>query len=97
MVHYATDQWESRSPLVGFVVPKRQVPHAVDRHRVQRRLRHLVAEYLGAFDPGSRLVISVKAHAKDATGDELRACLEAGLLKVGAPVNRLLGQGDLSA
>nr|WP_223875311.1 ribonuclease P protein component [Nanchangia anserum] len=83
VVHYATGQSEHRAPLVGFAVPKRQIPLAVDRKRVARRLRHLMREHLGDLEDYSRLVITVKAPAAQASSAELRACLDKGLSKVG--------------
>ncbi len=84
VVHYATGQSEHEAPLVGFAVPKRQLPRAVDRKRVSRRLRHLMRDYVGDLPAGSLMVISVKAPAKDASSAALRESLEKGLRKVGA-------------
>lgn len=53
---------EPASPLVGFVVSK-AVGNAVVRHRVQRRLRHLMRARLEALPPGSLLVVRAKPQA----------------------------------
>lgn len=84
VVHYATDQTGPTAPLVGFAVPKRELAHATDRHRVQRQLRHLVADYVDALPASARLVISVKATALGCTSECLRRSLVTGLRKVGA-------------
>lgn len=88
VVHYATDQSDAQAPLVGFAVPKRQIPLAVDRKRTTRRLRHLMHAHIGDLEAGSRLVISVKAPAATASSDVLKASLERGLAKVGATGRR---------
>lgn len=92
VVHYATGQSEHVAPLVGFAVPKRHIPLAVHRKRVARQLRHLMRDYLGELEDGSRLVISVKAAAQGASSAQLRTSLVAGLRKVGA-----LGDNGASA
>ncbi|WP_147201297.1 ribonuclease P protein component, partial [Pseudonocardia asaccharolytica] len=46
----------SEAPRAGFVV-SRAVGNAVTRHRVTRRLRHLVTARLPALPPGARLVV----------------------------------------
>jgi ribonuclease P protein component len=46
----------NHGPLMGFVVSK-AVGTAVDRNRVRRRLRHLVAERLADTPPAARVVV----------------------------------------
>lgn len=66
----------------GFVVSK-AVGNSVVRHRVTRRLRHLVSERLGTLPPGSSLVIRALPPAADATSGELGSDLDASLRRLG--------------
>lgn len=84
VVHYVADQSGSTQPLVGFVVPKRELALAVDRNRVERRLRHLMREIIGQLASNSLTVIRVKHAAKYATYDQLRHSLHTALTRVGA-------------
>lgn len=43
-------------PLVGFVVSK-AVGNSVVRHRVQRKLRHLLRAKVNSFESGTRVVV----------------------------------------
>ncbi len=70
---------ESRSPAVGFVVPKTVGP-AVMRNRVQRRLRHLMRERLAGLPDGCALVIRV--HPVAARTLDLAADLDDALAAV---------------
>ena len=69
-------------PRAGFVVSK-AVGNAVVRHRVTRRLRHLVASRLDALPAGAMLVVRALPPAATATSRELGADLDSGLRKVG--------------
>ncbi|GGS19013.1 MULTISPECIES: ribonuclease P protein component [Actinokineospora] len=69
------------SPRVGFVVSK-AVGNSVVRHRVSRRLRHLVRDRLGTLPPGSALVVRALPRAAEATSAELGADLDAALRKL---------------
>lgn len=69
---------DTRPALVGFVV-SRAVGPATVRHRVERRLRHLVAAYVSQLPPGSRLVLRALPPAAAAPGATLAADLEAAL------------------
>ena len=62
----------------GFVVSK-AVGNAVVRHRVTRRLRHLVAARLPDLPGGSLLVVRALPAAADASSVELGADLDSGL------------------
>lgn len=66
------------APRAGFVV-SRAVGNAVVRHRVARRLRHVVAPRLGGLPRGARLVVRALPPAAHATSPELAADLDAGL------------------
>lgn len=62
----------------GFVVSK-SVGVAVIRHRVARRLRHIVAPRLGELPVGAMLVVRALPLAASATSAELADDLDAGL------------------
>lgn len=62
----------------GLVVSK-AVGGSVTRHRVARRLRHLLAVRLADLEAGSRLVIRAAPAASTATSAELAADLDKAL------------------
>ncbi|WP_181780018.1 ribonuclease P protein component [Pseudonocardia pini] len=66
------------APRAGFVVSK-AVGNAVVRHRVTRRLRHLVAARLDTLPGGSLLVVRALPPAAAATSAELATDLDSGL------------------
>ncbi|SOD63750.1 ribonuclease P protein component [Streptomyces zhaozhouensis] len=70
-------------PRAGFVVSK-AVGNAVARHRVQRRLRHLVRARLSDLPAGSLVVVRALPGAERAAFDQLARELDAAL-------ERLLG------
>jgi ribonuclease P protein component len=67
---------------VGFAV-SRAVGNSVVRHRVQRRLRHLVRDRLDAVPAGSQVVVRALAPAAHASyaelGADLDRCLQRAL------------------
>ena len=67
---------------VGFVVSK-AVGGAVIRNRVQRRLRHLVAERLESLPPRSTLVVRALPSAASATYRGLGRDLDTALSRLG--------------
>ncbi|OZM72682.1 ribonuclease P protein component [Amycolatopsis antarctica] len=67
----------------GFVVSK-AVGNSVVRHRVSRRLRHLVADRLGTLPPGSSLVIRALPPAATASSAELGSDLDVALRRLGS-------------
>ncbi|MBN9796192.1 MULTISPECIES: ribonuclease P protein component [Pseudonocardia] len=69
---------EHASPRAGFVVSK-AVGNAVARHRVSRRLRHLVADRLAALPAGAALVVRALPPAGEASSAELAADLDSAL------------------
>jgi ribonuclease P protein component len=71
----------------GFVVSK-AVGNSVVRHRVARRLRHLVAARLGTVPGGSSLVIRALPPAATSSSAELGADLDAALKRLSALPNR---------
>lgn len=65
-------------PRAGFVVSK-AVGNAVVRHRVTRRLRHLVADRLDTLPAGTALVVRALPPAGRASSSELGADLDSAL------------------
>ncbi|GDY30935.1 ribonuclease P protein component [Gandjariella thermophila] len=68
-------------PRVGFVVSK-AVGNAVVRHRVARRLRHLMRDRLAALPEGTDLVVRALPPSADATSRDLGADLDATLRRL---------------
>jgi ribonuclease P protein component len=65
-------------PRAGFVVSK-AVGNSVVRHRVTRRLRHLVRPRLATLPAGSRLVVRALPDSATASSDRLGLDLDAAL------------------
>jgi len=63
----------------GLVVSK-AVGGSVVRHRVARRLRHLLREHIAALPVGSRLVVRAAPSAGTAPWEQLESDLETALL-----------------
>jgi ribonuclease P protein component len=70
-------------PARAGLVVGRGVGPAVVRHRVSRRLRHLLAPRLDLLAPGTDLVVRAQAPAGDATSSELAEDLDAALRRLG--------------
>lgn len=68
-------------PRVGFVVSK-AVGGSVVRHRVVRRLRHVVRERLGALPPGSLLVVRATPESAAADSRALADDLDRALSRL---------------
>ncbi|WP_297655414.1 ribonuclease P protein component [Pseudonocardia sp.] len=66
------------NPRAGLVVSK-AVGGSVVRHRVARRLRHLIGARLGTLPPGAHLVVRALPPAATASSAELADDLDAGL------------------
>lgn len=81
VVHYRTDERIVATPLVGFVVPKKQLANAVDRNKVKRKLRHLMAERVNNLEPNTRIVIRVLKNSKDQESTVLAKALDLALKK----------------
>ena len=72
VVHYHAGGRGDDSPaLVGVVVPKKQIPLATHRNRVKRRVRALMAQRVGALEPGARIVVRGLAGADGADSGTL--------------------------
>lgn len=82
VVHYLTDQSEQSFPLVGFIVPKRALPRAIDRNRVKRQLRSLITQRLSTLDPHSKSVIRVSKSIKGKTAFEIGSALDNAFQRV---------------
>ena len=83
VVHLARASDPQASPRVGFVVG-RAVGGAVVRHRVQRRLRHLMRERLSALPGGALVVVRALPAAAGASSAILGADLDAALRRLGS-------------
>ena len=84
VVHLALDPGaghEGGTPRVGLVV-SRAVGNSVVRHRVQRRLRHLVREQLDVLPASALLVVRATPAAAGAASRELGADLDRCLQRV---------------
>lgn len=81
-VHALTSDDGAGPSRAGFVVG-RAVGNSVVRHRVTRRLRHLVADRLPALPPGTALVVRAHPPAADASSAELADDLDAALRRLG--------------
>jgi ribonuclease P protein component len=76
-LHHATDG-DGPGARAGLVVSK-AVGGSVVRHRVARKLRHLVAPRLGTLPADARLVVRALPAAAGATSAELAEDLDGGL------------------
>ncbi len=79
-----TDPPAGLPPRAGFVVSK-AVGNAVVRHRVSRRLRHLVADRLDGLAPGTSLVVRALPPAAEASSAELARDLDSALATASRP------------
>lgn len=70
-----------RPARAGLVVG-RAVGPAVVRHRVSRRLRHLLRPRLESLPNGTDLVVRAQPAAGDATSDELGEDLDAAIARL---------------
>jgi ribonuclease P protein component len=74
---------EPSSLRVGLVV-SRAVGNAVVRHRVSRRLRHLLAERLPVLPAGSRVVVRALPAAADTATGALATALDRAIARATA-------------
>ena len=68
-------------PRIGFVVSK-AVGNSVVRHRVTRRLRHVLRDRLGTVRPGCTLVVRALPSAASAASAELGSDIDAALRRL---------------
>jgi ribonuclease P protein component len=78
----ADAQQDLGAPRAGLVVGK-AVGGSVVRHRVSRRLRHLLRDRIEALPAGAKLVVRAAPAAGTATSAALATDLDAALLKLG--------------
>jgi ribonuclease P protein component len=69
------------TPRVGFVVSK-AVGNSVVRHRVARRLRHVVRDRLGTVRPGCTLVVRALPSAASAASAELGGDIDSAFRRL---------------
>ena len=69
------------APRVGFVVSK-AVGNSVVRHRVVRRLRHVLRARLGTVRPGCTLVVRALPSAASAASAELGSDIDSALRRL---------------
>ena len=77
----ATDS--GQPPRVGLAV-SRAVGTSVTRHRVARRLRHLLRARLEGLPTGALLVVRALPSAASATSAQLGEALDAGFVRLAA-------------
>jgi ribonuclease P protein component len=82
VLHLSNDH-SSRPARAGFIVG-RAVGPAVERNRLRRRLRHLIAPRLERLPVGTMVVVRATPSAATRSGRELAATLN-GLLDRAAP------------
>lgn len=75
----------------GLVVGRTVGPSVV-RHRVSRRLRHLLRERLETVAAGTDLVVRAQPAAAEATSAELAEDLDAALARLGLDADRAQGR-----
>jgi len=68
-------------PRIGFVVSK-AVGNSVVRHRVARRLRHVVRDRLGTVRPGCTLVVRALPSAATAASVELGGDIDSAFRRL---------------
>lgn len=69
------------APRVGFVVSK-AVGNSVVRHRVTRRLRHVLRDRLGTMRPGCALVVRALPPSAGAASAELGSDIDSALRRL---------------
>ncbi len=70
------------SSRAGIVVGKRQISKATTRNNVKRRLRHLIADRIGALPSGSRMVVRALGPTAERSSAELGALLDQMIARV---------------
>ena len=79
VVHVRRDETDGGAgPRIGLVISK-SVGTAVQRHRVARRLRHVVRSVISELEPTERVVIRALPGSRDAVSARLERQLRNGL------------------
>ncbi len=84
VVHVRRDPDDGPGPQVGLIVAK-TVGSAVERHRVARRLRHVVRTMLDDLHQSDRVVIRALPSSRQASSARLEQQLRRGLRRAFAP------------
>jgi ribonuclease P protein component len=84
LVAYLANDSSAKPARAGFTIG-RSVGPAVQRNRLRRRLRHLLAAHLEQLPPGSMVVIRATSAATTLSGRELAATLDRLLIRVCRP------------
>jgi ribonuclease P protein component len=78
MVYVGRDQATPEGPRIGLVIG-RAVGTAVQRHRVARRLRHVIMSVIGELDASERVVIRALPSSRHAISARLEQQLRRAL------------------
>ncbi len=81
-VHLLLPTSEETRPARAGVVVGRKVGNSVVRHRVQRRLRHLLIPHVDQLPSGAALVVRPQPAASIASSAQLGGDLDRALRKV---------------
>jgi ribonuclease P protein component len=84
-VHLLPPPDGATAPACAGLIISKAVGGSVVRHRVARRLRHLLADRLPGLAPGSRLVVRAAPSAGAASSAELGRDLDAALTRLSSP------------
>ncbi|MDT3766785.1 ribonuclease P protein component [Gleimia hominis] len=87
VVHAVTGE-EIQGTLVGFVVPKRVYPRAVDRNRTKRQLRHLMRERLVIIPDQTLVVVRALPGIRGRSFAEIETSLDSALTRTLAKLKR---------
>jgi ribonuclease P protein component len=77
-IRHGSDRDEDDGPRVGLVIAK-AVGSAVERHRVARRLRHVVRTMLGGLDRSDQVVIRALPSSRHVSSARLEQQVRNGL------------------
>lgn len=81
----STSPAASTAPTTVGLVVSRAVGGAVVRHRVSRRLRHVIAAHVDDLPPGTALVVRALPSAANSTSVELDRAVEKALQRASRP------------
>lgn len=87
MIHARRVHDTATGPRVGLIIAK-SVGTAVQRHRVARRLRHVVRDVLDELEPSDQMVIRALPGSSQVESSCLQEQLHAGLQRIRRNVDR---------
>lgn len=90
------DQSIRNATKVGIIVGKKQIPRAVDRNLVKRRLRHIMRGKIANCPPGSRVVVRALAPCATMSFADLDAAVDRSLKKASAREERSAAEGEVA-